>query len=282
MMDRFKNLREGLQSKGFRADSTAMFEKSLTATLSRIQETVFSEAISQMVFPMAPVLGPGLTAIEYYRGVPTGEMQLIGPNSSDLPRMDESMERTERPVANYGGTFGWSLIEFERAQRQNYNFGERRAMHSRKISERKLDSIVFGESDPDKSDILGLFGYSLSPASGLTGGWNAATDQQILDDVQRVLEAGYTGSGGEIEPDTVLLGSQEYGILKYRMRTQTDSSLLEIVESKFREGQLNESSLTLRGLMKISIVFRRYLTGVFHSRIEYPGDKEIKKTKENI
>ena len=40
----------------------------------------------------------------------------------------------------------------------------------------------------------------------------------------------------------------------------------EIIESKFREGQLNESSLTLRGLMKISIVFRRYLTGLFHSR----------------
>jgi len=49
----------------------------------------------------------------------------------------------------------------------------------------------------------------------------------------------------------------------------------DIVESKFREGQLNESTLTLRGLMKISIVFRRYLTGVFHSRIEYPEEKEF-------
>jgi len=54
------------------------------------------------------------------------------------------------------------------------------------------------------------------------------------------------------------------------------------VQSKFREGQLNESSLSLRGLMKISIVFRRYLTGVFHTRVEYPDDKEIKKTEGNI
>ena len=51
----------------------------------------------------------------------------------------------------------------------------------------------------------------------------------------------------------------------------------EIIESKFREGQFNESSLTLRGLMKISIAFRRYLTGVYHSRIEYPDEKELKK-----
>jgi len=54
----------------------------------------------------------------------------------------------------------------------------------------------------------------------------------------------------------------------------------EIIESKFREGQLNESTLTLRGLMKISIVFRRYLTGVFHSRIEYPEEKEIEITQQ--
>jgi putative nucleotidyltransferase with HDIG domain len=54
-----------------------------------------------------------------------------------------------------------------------------------------------------------------------------------------------------------------------------------IIESKFREGQLNESSLTLRGLMKISIAFRRYLTGLFHSRIEYPDDRELRKIERN-
>jgi len=54
----------------------------------------------------------------------------------------------------------------------------------------------------------------------------------------------------------------------------------EIIEGKFREGQLNESTLTLRGLMKISIAFRRYITGVFHSRIEYPDDKDIEKKEE--
>jgi putative nucleotidyltransferase with HDIG domain len=56
----------------------------------------------------------------------------------------------------------------------------------------------------------------------------------------------------------------------------------DVVESKFREGQLNESPLTLRGLMKISIVFRRYLTGLYHTRIEYPDEKEIKKQEEAL
>jgi hypothetical protein len=54
----------------------------------------------------------------------------------------------------------------------------------------------------------------------------------------------------------------------------------EIVEGKFREGQLNESPLTLRGLLKISIAFRRHLTGVFHTRIEYPQEKEIENIRQ--
>ncbi len=49
----------------------------------------------------------------------------------------------------------------------------------------------------------------------------------------------------------------------------------DVIQSKFRDGQLNESSLTLRGLMKITVVFTKYLTGLFHTRIEYPDDKEI-------
>ncbi len=69
-------------------------------------------------------------------------------------------------------------------------------------------------------------------------------------------------------------------LLKNPSTKRIEEFVTETIESKFRERQLNESSLTLRGLMKISIAFRRYLTGVFHSRIEYPDDKEIDETKD--
>ena len=68
--------------------------------------------------------------------------------------------------------------------------------------------------------------------------------------------------------------------LKNPSAARIEEFVQDIIEGKFREGQLNESTLTLRGLMKISIAFRRYLTGVFHSRIEYPDDKDIEKKEE--
>jgi hypothetical protein len=64
-------------------------------------------------------------------------------------------------------------------------------------------------------------------------------------------------------------------VLKKPSPTRIEEFVNEVVESKFREGQLNESTLTLRGLMKISIAFRRYLMGVFHTRIQYPDDREL-------
>jgi putative nucleotidyltransferase with HDIG domain len=77
--------------------------------------------------------------------------------------------------------------------------------------------------------------------------------------------------------DTVEAASR---ILKKPSAKRIEEMVTEIVESKFRERELNESALTLRGLIKISIAFRRYLTGVFHTRIEYPDDKQIDELKE--
>jgi membrane-associated HD superfamily phosphohydrolase len=67
--------------------------------------------------------------------------------------------------------------------------------------------------------------------------------------------------------------------LKNPSAKRIEEFVSEIIEGKFREGQLNESPLTLRGLLRISIAFRRYLTGVYHTRIEYPDDREIESVR---
>ena len=51
----------------------------------------------------------------------------------------------------------------------------------------------------------------------------------------------------------------------------------KIINNKFIDGQLDECDLTLRDLNKISESFARVLTGVFHTRLEYP---EMKTRKE--
>ena len=57
----------------------------------------------------------------------------------------------------------------------------------------------------------------------------------------------------------------------------------KIINNKFIDGQLDECDLTLKDLNRIADSFVRVLTGVFHTRIEYPDAKEakIKKEKKN-
>ena len=50
-----------------------------------------------------------------------------------------------------------------------------------------------------------------------------------------------------------------------------------IINNKFIDGQLDECKLTLQDLHKIAQAFSRVLTGVFHTRVEYP-DAEKKKS----
>lgn len=51
----------------------------------------------------------------------------------------------------------------------------------------------------------------------------------------------------------------------------------KIINNKFIDGQLDECDLTLKDLEKISSVFIRILSGIYHGRVSYPED--IKKLK---
>jgi len=54
-----------------------------------------------------------------------------------------------------------------------------------------------------------------------------------------------------------------------------------VVNNKFIDGQLDECELTLRDLYKIAATFKRILTAIYHSRIEYPSEKDEDNNKES-
>lgn len=62
------------------------------------------------------------------------------------------------------------------------------------------------------------------------------------------------------------------------LKDPTPSSLRGMVRNitmkRFQEGELDECELTLKDLNKINEAFLRVLTGVFHTRIEYPNVKK--------
>ncbi|MCD5401152.1 HDIG domain-containing protein [candidate division NPL-UPA2 bacterium] len=55
----------------------------------------------------------------------------------------------------------------------------------------------------------------------------------------------------------------------------------KIINNKFTDYQLDESNLALRDLHRISEAFTRMLIGMFHTRVEYPGEEPGERRRES-
>jgi len=62
------------------------------------------------------------------------------------------------------------------------------------------------------------------------------------------------------------------------LQNPTPSNLEElvrrIINNKFIDGQLDECDLTLKDLNIIAATFTKVLTGVYHTRVQYPNGKD--------
>jgi len=250
-----RNASDEAMAPYIRSDAGANFiVRSLTKVQERVQQTLYSELMAQKVFPVRLNDGAGLEEIEYYREDQTGEFKLIGPRSTDLPSSDTNLTPYTHDVGNYGGSYGWSQIELEKALRSGMPLSERKAMSARKAAETKLDKVALSDGDEDNPRIKGVFGTAMQDASSLlTKNWASATETQILDDVQAILKKAYDGTNGEIIPDTLLLPTAEFGLLAYKVRANTDTTLKAIIEEKFnvklyRSSRLNSMTSVVNSI----------------------------------
>ena len=61
-----------------------------------------------------------------------------------------------------------------------------------------------------------------------------------------------------------------------------ESLVKKIIYNKLNEDELHFSDLTMSDLNKIQKAFMRVLTGIFHSRIEYPDQEELEKLERKV
>jgi membrane-associated HD superfamily phosphohydrolase len=58
--------------------------------------------------------------------------------------------------------------------------------------------------------------------------------------------------------------------------SKIETLVWEIIRRKIREGQLDNSEISLEELSKIRLSFTKSLTSMLHARISYPADEENK------
>ena len=60
--------------------------------------------------------------------------------------------------------------------------------------------------------------------------------------------------------------------LKNPTPDKIEETVHKVINNKFIDGQLDECELTLKDIEKISSVFIKILSGIYHSRVNYPQE----------
>ncbi len=94
----------------------------------------------------------------------------------------------------------------------------------------------------------------------------------------------YVGPKPQSKETAIVLLADTIEAASRSLQEPTHSRLQGLVEKlindKLVEGELDECDLTLKDLNEIGKVFVGILKGIYHSRIEYPDEKELKEKKE--
>ena len=103
---------------------------------------------------------------------------------------------------------------------------------------------------------------------------------ETLEEDQDIKEEGfrYAGPKPATKETAIVLLADSVEAATRGLKDPTPVKIVEVVHkvinNKFIDGQLDECELTLKDLEKISDVFIRILSGIYHGRVSYPEEKK--------
>ena len=103
---------------------------------------------------------------------------------------------------------------------------------------------------------------------------------ESVEDLNKLEEEGfrYPGPKPQTKETAIVHLADSVEAASRTLQNPTPANLEElvrrIINNKFIDGQLDECDLTLKDLNIIAATFTKVLTGVYHTRVQYPNDKE--------
>ena len=103
---------------------------------------------------------------------------------------------------------------------------------------------------------------------------------ESVEDLNKLEEEGfrYPGPKPQTKETAIVHLADSVEAASRTLQNPTPANLEElvrrIINNKFIDGQLDECDLTLKDLNIIAGTFTKVLTGVYHTRVQYPNDKE--------
>lgn len=225
----------------FHADVQAgIFARQLvTATITELFRHEFEEAkwATGELVPIDTSLNEGATEYSYNEISHTGRAEIVADNATDIPVSELQGKNNVSPVKTIGCSFTYSTQEVRSAMMNGmFNIPVEKGLAARESHDFALNNFI-----RDGVPTHGLTGFTNAPGiivqTALTGAWQVASAEQIVNDFRTAANSIINNSGGVEVPDTAIFDVASYTRISTLQNATagvvSDRTVLEFLKAAF-------------------------------------------------
>lgn len=234
--------------KLFDAQAALGFVTAQTTHIEReVNETVYPDIQYPALIPVDTSAHPFAKTVTYHSSDKFGAAKWINGNADDIALAGTELARHETSVHMAGIGYGYGYEEINQAQMLGINLTADDAMAARRAYEEMVDRVAL-QGDTTKG-FSGLINSSAVTAAAVTtGAWAAATEDQILGDINNIILAVGTDTQYTAMADTLLLPYAKLNLLATNRLGDTQMTILEFLRRNNTYTAMTGQELTIRAV----------------------------------
>lgn len=244
----FKNAGLGFSLSTFDAQAALGFVIAQTAYIEPlVYQTVYPDIQYPSLIPVDSSAPEWIKTITFYSGDRMGVADWINANSDDIPMVGTEMTKFESSVYEAGIGYGFGYAEIRHAQMLGMNLDTTYAAAARRASEEFIDNaLIIGDA---RKGMQGFINHSaITPANAPTGGWGAATEDQIFADINAGLIGSGTATLWSAMCDTIVMSYEKLAFLAGKRIGNTAETLLSYIQKNNVYTATTGKALLIRGM----------------------------------
>lgn len=161
-----------------------------------------------------------------------GMAKIIANYADDLPRADVATTERAVKVKDIGASYGYSLSELKASTAIGQPLPQAKGRAARRAVETKMNEIALtGDAD---YGLNGLINHPNLGEVGLTGGWETATAEKILEDLDNLYNTVILQSKGVHQPTHLVMSLTDYQTLGSKYMSDADkTTVLAFFQKKY-------------------------------------------------
>ena len=212
---------------------------------TKVNAKVYPEIQYTQLVPVDISANPFTKTVTYFSSDKFGAADWINLNSNDIPMAGTELEKHETPVHSAAIGYGFGYEELQQAQRLGIALTSDDAMAARRAYEEMVDRVaLYGDAT---KGFQGMFNHgAVTPQGATFGGWAAATEDQILKDINDAIMSVGTDTRYTSYANTIVLPYEMLSLLATVRLGDTQTTILDFIMSKNVYTATTGQALTIR------------------------------------